>query len=117
MYYTNNLTLDDGFTVSADRIPSARGPDRHQILRQHQPRAGVPGRQAGRVCLGLRLRVRMRPTRASADSAAERGDLTDAVIFDRAWIVDRIAQAGLAVTRVVPSEIKRLQWTMRLRTV
>ena len=42
------------------------------------------------------------------------GDLTNAVIFDRAWILDRLEQAGLVATRIVPPKIKGFQWMLYL---
>lgn len=42
------------------------------------------------------------------------GDPTNAVIFDRAWMLDRLEQAGLVATRIVPPKIKGFQWMLYL---
>jgi SAM-dependent methyltransferase len=42
-------------------------------------------------------------------------DPTNAVIFDRAWLIDRIAANGLVVTRVVAPTIRGFQWTLHLQ--
>jgi hypothetical protein len=41
-------------------------------------------------------------------------DPTNAVIFDRAWFVDRASLAGLVATRIVPPAIRGFQWVIHL---
>jgi SAM-dependent methyltransferase len=41
-------------------------------------------------------------------------DPTNAVIFDRAWFLQQVAQAGLVPTRIVPPNIKGFQWVIHL---
>jgi SAM-dependent methyltransferase len=42
-------------------------------------------------------------------------DPTNAVIFDRTWLVDQIARAGLVATHVTPPDIRGFQWTLHLQ--
>ena len=37
-------------------------------------------------------------------------DLTNAVIFDRAWLIGRASAADLVITRITPPEIRGFHW-------
>lgn len=39
-------------------------------------------------------------------------DPTNAVIFDRTWLLTQARRAGLAITRIVPPAIRGFQWTL-----
>ena len=41
-------------------------------------------------------------------------DPTNAVIFDRGWLRDETARAGLAMTRITPPAVRGFQWTIQL---
>jgi SAM-dependent methyltransferase len=41
-------------------------------------------------------------------------DPTNAVIFDRGWLRDETARAGLAMTRITPPVVRGFQWTIQL---
>jgi SAM-dependent methyltransferase len=41
-------------------------------------------------------------------------DPTNAVIFDRAWLIKQIERASLVATRIIPPDIKGFQWTIHL---
>lgn len=41
-------------------------------------------------------------------------DPTNAVIFDRGWLREEAARAGLAMTRITPPEVRGFQWTIQL---
>jgi SAM-dependent methyltransferase len=41
-------------------------------------------------------------------------DPTNAVIFDQEWLSERVADAGLMMTRITPPSIRGFQWTIRL---
>ena len=41
-------------------------------------------------------------------------DPTNAVIFDRAWLINQLAKVDLVATRIVPPDIKGFQWTIHL---
>jgi SAM-dependent methyltransferase len=42
-------------------------------------------------------------------------DPTNAVIFDRAWLLDRLSQAGLVITAVTPPAIRGFQWVTHIQ--
>jgi SAM-dependent methyltransferase len=42
-------------------------------------------------------------------------DPTNAVLFDRGWLCERAARAGLVMTRVAPPAIRGFQWTIELQ--
>ena len=41
-------------------------------------------------------------------------DPTNAVIFDRGWLMKQLETVGLVATRILPPEIKGFQWTIHL---
>jgi hypothetical protein len=41
-------------------------------------------------------------------------DLTNAVIFDRGWLLRTAAEADLVATRILPPRIRGHQWTVHL---
>jgi SAM-dependent methyltransferase len=42
------------------------------------------------------------------------GDPTNAVIFDRDWLLTQLARRGLAVTRVTPPDIRGFHWSLEI---
>jgi SAM-dependent methyltransferase len=42
-------------------------------------------------------------------------DPTNAVLFDRTWLAERVEQLGLTITRIVPPVIRGYQWTIELQ--
>jgi hypothetical protein len=42
-------------------------------------------------------------------------DPTIAVIFDRTWVRDMAARAGLVITHVVPPSVRGYQWSLVMR--
>jgi len=41
-------------------------------------------------------------------------DLTNAVIFDRAWVQQQLSDAGLTIAHVTPPNTRGFQWRLRL---
>jgi len=42
-------------------------------------------------------------------------DPTNAVIFDRSWLVNQIVQAGLVITHITPPNIRGFQWMLQIQ--